>query len=330
MTTKLWDTRLSRIPQSETVTRKSEPTFIHRAEMSLSRRHVAFILFSLSLCLLMAGTISEVIGFSLDLSNKHASQILLIPFISAALIWWNRKVVFQIPRWSVPFALFLVFLGGILLVAGRVFGARLGENDYLTVAATSLVVMWLGGFLLFYGPYSFKAALFPLLFLFFAVPIPTAVLDGVIAILQRGSAEMAFVLLRLTGTPVFHDGVILTLPGLVVEVAPQCSGIRSGITLFIVSVLANHLLLSSWWKRSAFILATIPVLFLKNAIRIAALSLLAVHVDRRILDSQLHQEGGILFLMLGLLLLYPVLAMLVRSQKREKSQVNRTLSAVSP
>jgi exosortase len=278
----------------------------------------------------MAGTIRDVIGFSLDLSNKHASQILLVPFISAALIWSSRKVVFQASRWAVPFALPVLFLGGVLLVAGKIVGARLGENDYLTVMASSLVVLWLGGFLLFYGPCSFKAALFPLLFLFFAVPIPTAVLDGVIAVLQRGSAEVAFVLLRLTGTPVFHDGVILTLPGLVVEVAPQCSGIRSGITLFIVSLLANHLLLSSWWKRSAFILATIPVLFVKNAVRIAALSLLAVHVDKGILDSQLHQEGGILFLMLGLLLLYPVLAMLVRSEKREKSQVNRTLSAVSP
>src|SRR5262245_42643151 len=219
--------------------------------MTLSRRHVIFILFSLCLCLLMAGTIREVIGFSLDLSNKHASQILLVPLISAALIWWNRKVVFQTPQWSVPFAMPVLFLGGMLLVAGKIVGPRLGENDYLT-AASSLVVLWLGGFLLCYGPASFKAAVFPLLFMFFAVPIPTAVLDGVIAVLQRRSAEVAFVLLRLTGTPVFHDGVILTLPGLIVEVEPQCSGIRSGITLFIVSLLAGHLLLSSWCKRSAF------------------------------------------------------------------------------
>ena len=76
-------------------------------------------------------------------------------------------------------------------------------------------------------------------------------------------------------------------------------------------------------------LATIPVLFLKNAVRIASLSLLAVHVDKGILDSQLHQEGGIVFLMLGLLLLYPVLAMLVTSEKREKRELNTTLSAVS-
>jgi len=277
----------------------------------------------------MAGTIRDVIGFSLDLRNKHASQILLVPFISAALIWWNRKVVFQSTRWSVLFALPLLFFGGMLLTAGKIFGGRLGENDYLTVMASSLVVLWLGGFLLFYGPSSFKAGLFPLLFLFFAVPIPIAVLDGVIAVLQRGSAEVAFVLLRLSGTPVHHDGIILTLPGLIVEVAPQCSGIRSGITLLIVSLVANHLLLNSWWRRCAFILATIPVLFLKNAIRIAALSLLAVHVDRGILDSQLHQEGGIVFLMLGLLLLYPVLAMLVTSEKREKRELNTTLSAVS-
>src|SRR4029450_7520574 len=104
-------------------------------------RHVAFILFSISLCLLMAGTIRDVIGFSLDLSNKHASQILLVPFISAALIWSSRKVVFRASRWAVPFALPVLFLGGVLLVAGKIVGARLGENDYLTVMASSLVVL---------------------------------------------------------------------------------------------------------------------------------------------------------------------------------------------
>lgn len=63
-------------------------------------------------------------------------------------------------------------------------------------------------------------------------------------------------------------------------------------------------------------IAAIPILIFKNALRIAALSLLAIHVDKRIMTSEWHHEGGIPFFAMGLLLLYPVLLMLVKSEGR--------------
>src|SRR5262249_33915994 len=148
----------------------------------------------------------------------------------------------------------------------------------------------------FYGGVAFKAALFPLLFLVFCVPIPSPILDRTIAVLQRGSAEVAFVLLKLSGTPVHRGGLFLfALPDLVVEVEPECSGIRSGISLLIVSLLAGHLLLRSLWRRGALLAVAVPVLMFKNALRISMLSLLAVHIDKDILTSRLHREGGIPF-----------------------------------
>ena len=66
------------------------------------------------------------------------------------------------------------------------------------------------------------------------------------------------------------------------------------------------------------VIASIPVLIFKNALRIATLSFLAVHVDHRILTSELHREGGIPFFVLGLLILYPVLAVLIKSENKNK------------
>jgi hypothetical protein len=55
----------------------------------------------------------------------------------------------------------------------------------------------------------------------------------------------------------------------------------------------------------------------KNGIRVAILSLLSIHVDRRfIVSSDLHHEGGIVFFVLALLLLWPVLWALRRSEKK--------------
>ena len=130
-----------------------------------------------------------------------------------------------------------------LAVAGQMWGQALPEGDRLALAASSLVALWLGGFLTFYGTAAFKAALFPLLFLFLCLPIPSPIQDRAIAVLQRGSADTAFLMLKLSGTPIYREGFVFALPGLSIEVAPECSGIRSGISLFILSILAGHLLL---------------------------------------------------------------------------------------
>jgi exosortase len=282
--------------------------------MSLSRRTAVFICFSVSLFFLMAKPIRGLVEFALDPGNIAASQIVLIPFISATLIYWNRKSIFQSVRYSFLPGAIVIVLGFALLIGASTLGARLAKDDHLALVASSLIILWLGGFLLFYGTDAFRRALFPLLFLAFCVPIPSPVLDRTISALQHASAQTAFVLLKLTGTPVYHEGFVLAMPGLTIDVAPECSGIRSSIGVFILTLLAGHFLLRSLWRRAVLVIAAMPIVILKNAIRIDTLSLLTIHVDRRILDSRLHHDGGFVFFFLGLLLLYPILMMLVKSE----------------
>jgi exosortase len=285
--------------------------------MDISRRNVYFILASLALVVSMAAPLKSLISYALDTENTHASQIVLIPFISAALIYFNRQIIFRSVAYSVvPGA--LVLLPGVgLLIAAMTVGAGLQEGDRLALLASSAVVMWLGCFLLIFGSTAFRTAIFPLLFMAFFIPIPSVILNGTITILQRASAEMAYVVLKLSGTPVLKESAyVIRLPDLVIEVAPQCSGIRSGISLLISSLLAGHLFLRSMWRRSVLVIVAVPILIFKNALRIGTLSYLAVHVDKRILTSELHREGGIPFFVLGLLLLYPVLAILIKSENK--------------
>jgi len=56
------------------------------------------------------------------------------------------------------------------------------------------------------------------------------------------------------------------------------------------------------------------MMVLKNGIRIVTLSLLAVYVDPNFLFGTLHRDGGIVFFLLGLLLLLPVLLLLQRGE----------------
>jgi exosortase len=282
--------------------------------MNLLSRNKLFICFSLSLLFLMAKPIRGLVEFALDPENTAASQIVLIPFISATLIYWNRKNIFQSVKYSVFSGAVVSVLGFGLLIAGSTFGTRFAEDDRLALITSSFVIVWLGGFLFFYGTDAFRRARFPLLFLALCVPIPTPVLHRTIVALQHASAETALVLLKLTGTPVYREGFVLAMPGLTIDVAPECSGIRSSIGVFILTLLAGYFVLRSWWKRAVLVMAAMPIVILKNAIRIDTLSLLTLHVDRRIINSRLHHDGGFIFFFLGLLLLYPVLVMLMKSE----------------
>jgi exosortase len=182
--------------------------------------------------------------------------------------------------------------------------------------AGSVIVFWLSGFLLFYGSAAFKAGLFPLLFLSLAIPIPSRVFHEIARLLQSGSAWMVSILFTISGTPTYRQDFVFTLPGLAIEVAEACSGIRSTLGIFIITLLGANLLLKSNWSKTALLLAVVPISLFKNAMRIVVISLLAVHWDLRFITGRLHHDGGVVFMMIGLGLMYPLLALLIRSEQK--------------
>ena len=103
------------------------------------------------------------------------------------------------------------------------------------------------------------------------------------------------------------------LPKFVIEIADECSGIRSSIALLLTSLMVGHMFLRTWWKKALLVAAIFPMAMLKNGIRIVSLSLLASYVDPGFLTGQLHHDGGIVFFLLSLALLAPLFLLLCRS-----------------
>jgi exosortase len=133
--------------------------------------------------------------------------------------------------------------------------------------------------------------------------------NGATEFLKSGSTEAVAGLFTLTGTPFHRQGFVFALPNFVIEIADECSGIRSSIALLLTGLLAGHRFLQSRWMRVALLLVILPVAVIKNAIRIVALSLLAMHVDPSFLTGQLHHEGGFIFFLLALGMLAPLFAL---------------------
>jgi len=283
----------------------------------VAARTAAFAIYCLSLALVHTQVLRALYDHSRQ--NETASHVILIPFITLALVYRSRNSIFASARLAWPAGLGVILVGLGLLVTARLYGPSVSPDDALAMAVGALVVLWIGGFLLAYGPEAFRAALFPLLFLGFMIPIPALLLDGVIFILRTGSTEAVGSLFTLTGTPHYREGFVFSLPTVVIEVADECSGIRSSIALVITSLLAGHTCLDTGWKKAVLVVVTLPLTLLKNGIRIVTLSLLAIHVDPEFLTGQLHHDGGIVFFLLTLAMLAPILAWLRNSDTMRAS-----------
>ena len=75
-------------------------------------------------------------------------------------------------------------------------------------------------------------------------------MNHIVSLLQRGSADAANWLFVIAGVAVTRDGLQLTIPGLTLEVATECSSIRSSLMLLVTSMVLAHLLLRSAWAKA--------------------------------------------------------------------------------
>jgi exosortase len=171
------------------------------------------------------------------------------------------------------------------------------------------------GAFLFFGSKWVAAAAFPLAFLLFMIPLPDAAVYWIESVSVLRSADMSAWLFRLTGTPLLRDGTILVLPGIVLEVDRECSGIHSSWVLFITSLVASHLFLNSPWRRLILVVFIIPLAIVRNSFRILVVGLLCVHVGPHMIDSFIHRRGGPIFFALSLIPLFLLLMWLRRHDR---------------
>ena len=252
---------------------------------------------------------------SLSLADERYSHIILIPVISAFVLYRERRPTFSAiafrPGVGLPFLVAALAMYGVLALGG----AHVPANYRLSAIMLAIVLVWAAGFAVCYGVRSFKSALFPLLFLLLLVPVPFDVMDKIVSFLQRGSAEVTYFFFQLAGVPMFRDGVRFELPGVGIEVAKECSSIHSGWALFITGLLVAHLFLKSIWTKACLSILTVPIAMFTNAVRIVTIWFLGTKVDVGFLYGNLHHRGGILFSLISLSILMGVLCLLRKMER---------------
>jgi exosortase C (VPDSG-CTERM-specific) len=249
------------------------------------------------------------------------SYILLIPFVSGYLLYLRRN---QLPKdYVVDLPLAMAFLaagfGAFAFTYWLHFGEASAKADYLALQTLSFLCCVAAGGFFFFGRAWMQAAAFPLAYLIFMVPMPEAMADLLETASKYASAEVANALFRLSGTPFLREGLVFQLPNITIEVAQECSGIRSSWVLFMTSILAANLFLKSSWRRFLFVAFVIPLGILRNGFRILVIGLLCVNVGPQMIHSVIHRRGGPVFFVLSLIPLLFVLWWLRWGEIRTRS-----------
>ena len=249
------------------------------------------------------------------------SYILLVPFVSAYLLYLRRD---QLPKKYVidlPLAIVSLAggLGALVFIYWLDFAGRApADNDRLTLLTLSFLCCLAAGGFFFFGRDWMRAAAFPLGFLIFMVPMSDAMAEALETASKSAAAEVANLLFHLSGTPFLRAGAFFQLPNITIEVAQECSGIRSSWVLFMTSVLAANLFLKTRWRRFALVAFVIPLGILRNGFRILVIGLLCVNVGPQMIHSLIHRRGGPVFFVLSLIPFFLVLWWLRKGDVRTR------------
>lgn len=281
-------------------------------------RHLVFLGTCVVLAILFRRLLASVI--SLGLVDDRYTPSLAVPAITIALVWFDRSRIFKQVRYSWAWGVGTGVSAAILLT----FAALLPDPSaayVLSIRIFALLLFCAAAFISNYGSRAARAAVFPLGLLILAIPLPATILAQAVLGLQRASAEVSYRLFKMLGVPIFREGPYrFLLPGVSIEVAQECSGIRSSLSLFISGTVAGYLLLTSAWSRTLFSLATIPIVIFKNALRIVTIAVLGVYADPAFLHGTFHRHSGLPFSLVAFALLGPILFTLMRLERRSPRQ----------
>ena len=231
-----------------------------------------FLLASAVVAIGFAWPLCQLARFALG--SELYSHILLIPFISAYLVWQQRATL---PASSSPHRQLAVafFAAGLALLAGYALMAfptsTLARDDSLALTTLSFLFFFAGVCAWFLGRRTLRAVCFPLAFLLFMVPLPVLFVSWIETALQHGSAAVAYALFALAGTTVFASGLSFQLSTITIQIAPECSGIHSSLALLVTSVLAGYFFLRSPGRRTILTLAVLPLALLRNGFRVGVI-----------------------------------------------------------
>jgi exosortase A len=216
-------------------------------------------------------------------SDTFAHCTLVLP-ISLWLVWRRREELAVVVPRPQPWLLAALAAAGALWL----FGDVAAVNALTQAMLVTMLVLAVPAVL---GVEVARRILFPLGFLYFMVPIGEFLMPR----LMEGTADFTINALRVSGVPVYREGLKFVIPSGSWSVVEACSGVRYLIASFMVGTLFAYLNYSSLRRRWAFVGVSIVVPIIANWLRAYMIVMLGHLSDNKLAVGVDHLIYGWLF-----------------------------------
>ncbi|OUR99181.1 hypothetical protein A9Q81_11425 [Gammaproteobacteria bacterium 42_54_T18] len=224
-------------------------------------------------------------------SNTYTHCIFVVP-ITLYFIYQNRVEILSLPpRPSYVVLVPMLLLQGLWLL-GFAADIELFKHAAVFGMLSSFVV-------LLFGWQIAKVVWFPLVFIVFSIPVG----EELVPSFQIITADLTVFFLQLSGVAVFRDGLFITIPAGMFEVAEACSGIRFFVACVVMGAVIAYTSYHTIWKRILFFVFSMTLPIVANGLRAYGTILVAHLVDIKYATGADHLIYGWGFFALVVLIL---------------------------
>ena len=225
-------------------------------------------------------------------SDTFTHCFIIVP-ISLYLLYERR---YELPQTQLKPALWvaapllfvqLVYLGGQLLGVNLI--------GHASAYASIVLIVWM-----VLGTEFILRFKFPFIFLVFTVPFG----EQLVPLLQDVTAYMSVELLKISGIPIYREGLYLYIPNGTFLVAEACSGISFLIAAVALGTMYGYLNFNTRWKFFAFILLSFIVPIVANGMRAYGIVVIGYMSDMEHATGADHLIYGWVFFAFVLILLF--------------------------
>jgi exosortase A len=216
-------------------------------------------------------------------SETYAHGLLIVP-ITVWLVWRKRHLLHAIPPQPAAVMLIPFALGVAAWMVAHIVGVQFGEQIMLVFMVIMLVWSVL-------GHAAAKMLVFPLCFLFFAVPMG----EDLVPPMMEFTATFTVWMLQVTGIPVYREGMFFVIPSGSWSIVEGCSGVRYLIASVTLGFLYAYLTYRSFWRRLAFVALSIAVPVIANGLRAYMIVMIGHLSDMKLAHGVDHLIYGWVF-----------------------------------
>ncbi|MBK6863055.1 MAG: exosortase B [Ideonella sp.] len=259
----------------------------------------AFVLLAAGFALLYVPVYADLANTTWATDEQGHGPIILA--VSAWLLYERRHAIAATPYRPLP------AVGWPLLVFAALLFAFGRAQDVIMFEVSSQIVVLAALLLLFRGAAALRAAWFPLFFLIFMIPWPTAIVSAVTGPLKAAVSAVAANLLYQLGYPVGRTGVVMTVGPYQLLVADACAGLNSMFTLEALGMLYMNLMkYTNVARNAALAILLIPIAFAANIVRVMILVLVTYHFGDEAGQGFVHGFAGMVLFMVALVMMLVV------------------------